>query len=134
MKSRRTFASLIVKTLACGVLFCLAVSQGAEKTYEFHTLPEYRSDTARAIDAYQQMINRMLDDNDRSWEMIQSQLNTINGKLDKILSDLNSISLRIARIENKMGIEDEPEEKEPRPGELQQEESPDKNQKPQYLH
>ncbi len=133
MKTRRTFVSFIVIVLACAAFFWLAVSHGVEKTYEVHALPEYQSDTARAIDAYQQMINRMLDDNDRNWGMMQEQLNTINGKLDKILSELDSISGQIARIEKKMGIEgteDKPEEKEPRPGELEQ----DKIQQPGQLN
>lgn len=121
MKTRRTFISLIVIALVCAAFLWLAVSYGVEKTVEVQTynLPEYRSDTARAIDAYQQMINRMLDDNDRNWGMVQEQLNTINVKLDKVLSELDIISGRIARIERKMGIE-EPEENEPKPGELQQ--------------
>jgi predicted PurR-regulated permease PerM len=125
MKTRRTFISLIVIAVVCAAFFWLAVSHGVEKEVEVQTynLPEYRSDTARAIDAYQQMINRMLDDNDRNWEMVQEQLNSINSKLDTVLSELDGISQRIARIENKMGIE-EPEEKEPKPGELQPEKSP----------
>ncbi len=122
MKTRRTFVSFIVIAAACAAFFWLAVSHGVEKSIEVQTynLPEYKSDTARAIDAYQQMINRMLDDNDRNWGMMQEQLNTINGKLDTVLSELDTISGRIGRIEKKMGIE-EPEENEPKPGELQQE-------------
>jgi hypothetical protein len=129
MKTRRTFISLIIIALVSAAFFWLTVSYGVEKSVEVQTynLPEYRSDTARAIDAYQQMINRMLDDNDRNWGMVQEQLNTINGKLDTILNDLDSISQRIARIEKKMGIE-EPEEKEPKPGELQTDETPQSGQ------
>jgi hypothetical protein len=120
MKTRQTFISLIVIAVVCAAFIWLTVSYGVEKSIEVesYNLPEYRSDTVRAIDAYQQMINRMLDDNDRNWGMVQEQLNTINGKLDTVLSDLDSISQRIARIEKKMGIE-EPEENEPKPGELQ---------------
>jgi predicted PurR-regulated permease PerM len=133
MKTRRTFVSLSVIVLACTVFFWLAASHGVEKSYEVHALPEYRSDTARAIDAYQQMINRMLDDNERNWGAMQNQLNTINSKLDKILSDLDNLSVQITRIEKKMGIEDAPEENEPKPGELQQE-TQDKTQQPQQLN
>jgi hypothetical protein len=130
MKTRHVFVFLIA-VAACATFFWLAVSYGVEKEVEVQTynLPEYRSDTARAIDAYQQMINRMLDDNDRNWGMVQEQLNTINGKLDKVLSELDTISGRIARIEKKMGIE-EPEDKEPKPGELQ----PDKTPQPGQLN
>ncbi len=140
MKTRRTFPatarsavtriSLTAIVLVCAAFFWLAPIHGVEKTYEVHALPEYQSDTARAIDAYQQMINRMLDDNERNWGTMQNQLNTINSKLDKILSDLDNISQRIAGIEKKMGVEDAPDEKEPKPGELQQQETPGKTQQP----
>lgn len=128
MKTRRVFVSFIT-VVVCATSVWLAVSYGVEKTVEVqsYNLPEYRSDTARAIDAYQQMINRMLDDNNLNWEMVRKQLNTINSKLDTVLSELDNISGRIARIEKKMGIdgsEDEPEKNEPRPDELQQEKSP----------
>ncbi|MFA5783434.1 MAG: hypothetical protein WC962_01000 [Phycisphaerae bacterium] len=122
MKTRRNFAFLSVILLACAAFFWLATSHGVEKEIEVQTysLPEYRSDTARAIDAYQQMINRMLDDNQQNWANLQQQLNTINAKLDKIQSDIDGISRQIGRIEEKMGIEDKPEENQPSPGELQQ--------------
>ncbi|MFA5422782.1 MAG: hypothetical protein WC374_02885 [Phycisphaerae bacterium] len=122
MKTRRNFAFLSVILLACAAFFWLATSHGVEKEIEVQTysLPEYRSDTARAIDAYQQMINRMLDDNQQNWANLQQQLNTINAKLDKIQGDIDGISRQIGRIEEKMGIEDKPEENQPSPGELQQ--------------
>ena len=133
MITRRTFVSLAVTTLVCAAILLLSPTQGREKDYEVNThyeLPEYRTDTARAIDAQQQMMNRMLDGNERNWGAIQQQLNTINTKLDKILSDLDNISQRIGRIETKMGIEDTPEENNPKPGELQQLVTPDKTQQP----
>jgi predicted PurR-regulated permease PerM len=134
MKTRRTFVFLTAIVLVCAAFFWLAASKGVEKTYEVHTLPEYRSDTARAIDANQQIINRMLDDNHRNWLIMQNQLNAINSKLDKILGDLDNLSVRIARIEKKLGIEEAPKENEPQPGELQQQEIQDKTQQPQQLN
>jgi len=133
MKTRRTFAFLTVIVLACGAFFWLAASSGVEKTVEVQTysLPEYRSDTARAIDAYQQMINRLLDDNELNRLVMQDQMNVIINKLDKIQADLDAISKRIAGIEKKMGIEETPEQNNPKPGELQQQEMPDKIQQPQ---
>jgi len=134
MKTRRTFVSLTAIVLVCAVFFWLAASHGVEKTYEVHALPEYRSDTARAIDAYQQMINRMLDDNGRNWLAMQNQMNTIVTKLDKIQDDLDNLSQRIAGIETKMGIENTPEENNPKPDELPQQETPDKTQQFQHLN
>lgn len=122
MKTRRNFAFLSIILLACAAFFWLAASFGVEKEIEVQTysLPEYRSDTARAIDAYQQMINRMLDDNQQNWANLQQQLNTINAKLDRIQSDIDGISQKISRIEKKMGIEENPDENQPVPKELHQ--------------
>jgi hypothetical protein len=133
MKTRRTFVSLTAILLACTAFFWLATSSGVEKKLEVQTynLPEYRSDTARAIDAYQQMINRLLDDNERSRGVLQEQMNTVITKLDKIQADLDALSLRIARIEKKMGIEEAPPENKPAPGPLNQPEIPQTPQQPE---
>ena len=115
MKTQRTFVSLTVIVLACTAFFWLTASSGVEKKVEVHTLPEYRSDTARAIDAQQQVMNRMLDSNERNMSAMQRQMNAIIRKLDKIQGDLDNLSQRISRIETKMGIENTPEENKQKP-------------------
>jgi septal ring factor EnvC (AmiA/AmiB activator) len=128
MFTKRTFVSLAVVSLTCAALLLLSPTQGRDrdKDYEVNThyeLPEYRTDAARAIDAQEKLMNRMLDGYEHNNEVIQQQLDTINTKLDKILSNLDNISQRIAKIETKMGIEDTPEEDNPKPGELQQQQT-----------
>lgn len=95
MKRTKNLLLLIV-IVTCGLVASyLSSTYAEEKTYEIQTeyaLPEYRTDTARAIDAYQQMINRLLDTNERNNA-------TIIAKLDAIQKDLQSLSARIKRIE-----------------------------------
>ncbi|MBN1795647.1 MAG: hypothetical protein JW804_03150 [Sedimentisphaerales bacterium] len=84
-------------TAAFGILLLVGTTEGVEKTVEVQTysLPEYRSETDRAIDAYQQMINRLLDSNEHSTTGIQS----IEARLTKIEASL-------ARIEKHLGIKE----------------------------
>lgn len=107
MATKKIFAAFAIFSTVVVLLLCLGVSHGAEKTYEVQTygLPEYRTDTARAIDAYQQMINRLLDSNERNAAIAQAQMNEIIRRLDKIQNDVDNVSRRIANIEKKMGIE-----------------------------
>jgi hypothetical protein len=95
MKRAKSLLLLIV-IIACGLVASyLSSTYAEERTYEVHTeysLPEYRTDTARAIDAYQQMINRLLDTNERNNAVIIA-------KLDAIRKDLMLLSARIEKIE-----------------------------------
>lgn len=95
---KRTKSLLLVTVIvACGLIVSFISSTYAvEKTYEVNTgysLPEYRTDTARAIDAYQQMVNRLLDAGERNNAIVIA-------KLDAIQRQLQSLSVRIEKIEN----------------------------------
>ncbi|MHC4890317.1 MAG: hypothetical protein ACYTEO_12750 [Planctomycetota bacterium] len=56
----RNLLAVTAGLICCVVVVLLSPSiQGGEKTYEIRpqvTLPEYRSDAARAIDAYERLI------------------------------------------------------------------------------
>lgn len=92
MKTKRNLFALAVLVSICICFLQVSSTNAIEKSIEVNTysLPENRTDTARAIDAYQQMINRLLDTNER---------NTIeiNRRLAKIEESLK-------RIENNLGI------------------------------
>ena len=77
-------------TAAFGILLLVGTTEGVEKTVEVQTysLPEYRSETDRAIDAYQQMINRLLNQNERNTDVIQTRLAKIEASLARIESHL----------------------------------------------
>jgi len=119
MKRDKDFLRLVITSVVCSVVFLFCTSiQGVEKTYEVRpeiTLPQYKTDTARAIDAQQQVTNRLLDQNERKANEIQLQLQIIIGKLNSIESKLDNLSDRVEKIE-KAVLPKEPEEK-PKPRE-----------------
>jgi hypothetical protein len=82
--------------------------RGGEKSYKIKpeiTLPEYRTDTARAIDAYERLMNRFINLTERNLTSINTDVNGIAKKLVLIDYKLTELSTRMARIEKALGIE-----------------------------
>ncbi len=82
--------------------------QGGEKSYEIKpeiTLPEYRTDTARAIDAYERVMDRFISLTEKNLTGIDTDVKDITKKLVLIDCKLTDISTRMARIEKALGIE-----------------------------
>jgi hypothetical protein len=85
------------------------LSEGGEKTYELRpevVLPEYRTDTARAIDAYERLMERYMDLTEMNMVRIGMDVQTFGRKLDSIDSKLVELLTRISRIERALGIEE----------------------------
>jgi len=104
-------------SIAAGLIVCVvvvwysSVIEGYEKTYEIRPeirLPEHRTDAARAIDAYERLMERYMSLSERNFNGINGNLNTVTKKLDSIDSKLSTLSERIARIEKALGIEPPP--------------------------
>ncbi len=83
--------------------------QGVPKTYyELQSqisLPEYRTDAVRAIDAYERLMERYMDLTERNSISISADLKEVIKKLYSIDDKLTELSARIARIEKTFGIE-----------------------------
>ena len=98
-----TATGLIVCAIA--ILFSQSI-QGNPKTYEVHpeiTMPEYRADTVRAIDAYERLMDRYMGLTERNLVRAETKLDTVVRKLDSIDKQLKGLSLRISRIEKALG-------------------------------
>jgi len=100
--------------VAAGIIVCVAVVwfsssiQGSQKTYELHpqvTIPPYRTDTTRVIDAYERLMERYMDLTERNLTKIGIELKAAAKTLDSIDSKLTELSARTARIEQALGIE-----------------------------
>jgi hypothetical protein len=81
---------------------------GGQKTYEVEsqvTIPEYRTDAARAIDAYEHLMERYMDLTEGNLTRLGGDLKGVAERLGSIDSKLTELSTRIARIEKKLGIE-----------------------------
>ncbi len=91
------------------IAVCFSTSiQGRERSYELKpriTLPEYKTDTARVIGAYERMMDRFMNLTERNLTGIDREVQGIARKLDSIDSRLRELSARTARIEKALGIE-----------------------------
>jgi len=105
--NRKTLAGLVVITV-CSILVWLSISiAGNKKTYEIHpsvTMPEYKTDLTRVMDAYERLMERYLDLTERNLSAFGTDLNYVATKLDSIDGQLIEMSARIARIETTLGI------------------------------
>ena len=82
--------------------------QGSQKTYELEprlTIPAYRTDIARVVDAYERLMERYMYLTDRNLAGINTELKSAAEKLESIDSRLVELSARTARIEKALGIE-----------------------------
>ena len=101
----RTKKLLVIATgfVACVMLVWFSKSiQGSPKTYEVHpeiNIPEYRTDSVRAIDAYERLMDRYMGLTERNLGRIERDLGSVVRKLDSIDRKLTDLSVRISRIE-----------------------------------
>ncbi|MHC4622268.1 MAG: hypothetical protein ACYS4W_00020 [Planctomycetota bacterium] len=108
MRSERGLLAIAAGLVCCIVLVWFSVSAGVEKRYEIRpeiSVPEYRTDAARAIDAYERLMERYMDLTEGNLMRIGAEVQTTVYKLDSIDRKLTRLSARLARIEKSLGIE-----------------------------
>lgn len=125
-KQHKSLLAVGVVLLVCllAVFFSTSI-QGNEKIYELRpqiTLPEYRTDAARAIDAYERLMERYMSLTQRNLTSINTDVKDIAKRLISIDYKLTELSARMARIEKALGTGESkpPAKKKPPP------KSPDK--------
>jgi len=99
---RRLLAVSVVIIAGAAALWLSNSTVGSTKTYEIHpeiTLPEYKTDTRYSIEAYERMMNRLMDLNERNFGGVRSEVKSLDRKLDLIDLKLTNLSERVARIE-----------------------------------
>jgi hypothetical protein len=108
MRMNKNLLSVTAGIVSCVVLVWLSTSiWGGEKTYELHPqvgVPEYRSDAARAIDAYERLMERYMDLTEGNLIRVGADVQSVIRKLDSIDGKLAQLSTRIARIEGALGL------------------------------
>ena len=109
MPTNRNLLAIGAVVICCITLVWFSTSiHGDPKTYELRphiSLPEYRTDAASAIDAYERMMERYMNKTERDSIRISADLKEIIKKLYSIDNKLTELSARIARIEKTFGIE-----------------------------
>ena len=113
MQSGKKLYIAIFVVLMCLLVLWLSTSVGqSRRRYEVETqiygVPEYRSDAARAIDAYERLMERHMDLTERRLLSVSADVKTATAKLDTIDATLTSLDTRIARIEKHLGIQPAP--------------------------
>jgi hypothetical protein len=84
-----------------------AIPDNSQK-YEVDTIvdvSEYKTDAARAIDAYERLMDRYMDLSEKLTSQVGSDRQAVSTKLDLLDSRLADISTRLTRIENALGID-----------------------------
>jgi hypothetical protein len=108
MKTNRNLFAAAVIGLCCILVVWLSISiQGSQKKYEVQphiTIPEYKTDAARAIDAYERLMDRYMDLTERSIFRVDTDIRDVVKKLDSIDDKLTKLSARMAGIEKALGI------------------------------
>ena len=110
MKSNRRLYVFLVVALASFLVLWLSGSAAQDrKRYEVETqvysVPEYRSDAARAVDAYERLMERYMDLTERNLFSVSADVKDLTVKLDSIDARLTTLDRRLARIEKHLGIQ-----------------------------
>lgn len=102
----RLIAGVIV---VCLIVLSLSTSTGRDrKTYEIdaqvYSVPTAQSDAARAINAYERLMERHMDLTERNLTNLAADLKVLGEMFDHIDERLAQIDQRLARIEKHLGV------------------------------
>ena len=100
---------MLSTALVCSVVMAwLCISIQGASSYEIQpriTVPAYRTDTARAIDAYERMMERFIDMTGKDLTDIDTEVKGIAQTLHSVDRKLTELTGQMARIEKALGIE-----------------------------
>ena len=113
MKNSRNLWAVIAAVACCLIVVWLSTSiQGGQRTYELKpqiAVPEYRTDAARAIDAYERLMDRYMDLTEQNLFMVGTDIQDVLRSLDAIDAKLTQLTKRITGIEKALGIKQPPQ-------------------------
>ncbi|MFC1676863.1 hypothetical protein ACFL3G_07370 [Planctomycetota bacterium] len=107
MKKNKSYLALTSGLITLIIVVWLSTTNCGGDTFEIRpeiSVPEQRTDAARAIDAYERMIDRYMSITERNFKGIGADIKDVLIKLDSIDTKLIVLSQRIAKIERVMGI------------------------------
>lgn len=109
MKTKKKLLAVTMVLICCvSVIWFSGSILGYQRTYEVQpnlSIPEYKTDIVRVIDAYERLMERYMDLTEQNLSGIGTDLQTVIMKLDTIDAKLMELSVRTARIEKVLGIE-----------------------------
>ena len=113
MKSnRKPFVILLIVLVSLLALWLSGSGAQNRKGYQveaqIYGTPEYRTDTARAVDAYERLMDRHMDLTERNFLNVSTDMKNLAVTLDRINARLATLDQRLARIEKHLGIQPPP--------------------------
>jgi len=112
METKENKNLLVVGAVLIACLIVIGFSSSIQgSSYEIKpeiTLPEHRTDTARAIDAYERVMDKFINLTEKDLTGINTNIKNIAKKLVLIDCKLTDISTRMAKIEKALGIQQSP--------------------------
>ena len=110
MKTKRNIYILVVGIAALlTVALVYDTVQGSTRSYEISneiTTPEYKTDTSRVMDAYERLMNRYFDSNERNMDEIKREIKDLTEVMRSIDAEIKELSIRHEKIEKALGIEE----------------------------
>lgn len=109
----RTNTGRNLLAIATVLVFCIVAAwfcpsiRGGERTYEVRpeiTLPEYKTDTIRAIETCERLMERFISMTERNLTGVNRDLRDVAKKLDSIDRKLTELSARMTGIEKALGV------------------------------
>ncbi len=109
MKTNKNLLAVAAIIVCCAMAVWFSTSiHGKQNTYELQpriSIPDYKTDAARIMDAYERLMERYMDLAERNSAMVGTDLSRVAAKLDAIHGKLAELSARTARIEKALGIQ-----------------------------
>jgi hypothetical protein len=109
LKNKNLLAIVAVILCPIAVIWFSTTTHGNPTTYEIQpriSVPHYKSDTVRAIEAYERLMERYMNMTEINSKRTNRDLKEVINKLDSIDDKLTKLSVRISRIEKMLGIEE----------------------------
>ncbi len=109
MRSNRRVVVAIAGAVVGMIVLTLPTSVGQnQRNYEVQTrvyaTPEYRTDTTRAIDAYERVMERYMDATEQNFSLMAADIGAVAVRLEAIDAGLAKLDARLERIERHLGI------------------------------
>ncbi|MBW8002038.1 MAG: hypothetical protein FVQ80_08440 [Planctomycetes bacterium] len=107
---KRLWAISVSVVIGLVLIWFSTSTHGVEKTYDvgIYSVPEQRTDAARAIDAYERVMQRLMRLIEKNFGGVNFAVKEANQKLDSIRHELADLSNRLARIESALNIKASP--------------------------
>lgn len=106
-KERKNLLAVCMISVVCLVVWWASSIQGGVRKFEIKpeiSLPQSRTDTARAIDAYESVMNRLMDMTERNLTSINADVKDISRMLVTVDLKLADLSKRMSKMEEALGV------------------------------